>query len=145
MIRPLILIAESWRTGAPRLCRKLDLAQSARLDVVGHQSLYSMKYNDVTHSQVNACQRISVPRHATARTDVSSFNANIRRSDDGCTAFWGMKKMDYVKFGKTGLGVSRLCVGCMTYGIPSALSLKLTADEVAALERPYVPRGVSGL
>src|ERR1700754_2448356 len=26
--------------------------------------------------------------------------------------------MDYVKFGKTGLGVSRLCIGCMTYGIP---------------------------
>ena len=23
--------------------------------------------------------------------------------------------MDYVKFGGTGLGVSRLCVGCMTY------------------------------
>jgi 1-deoxyxylulose-5-phosphate synthase len=27
----------------------------------------------------------------------------------------------------------------------AALSLKLTADEVAALERPYVPRGVSGI
>ncbi len=27
--------------------------------------------------------------------------------------------MDYVKFGKTGLGVSRLCIGCMTYGNPN--------------------------
>ena len=27
----------------------------------------------------------------------------------------------------------------------AALSLKLTADEIASLERPYVPRGVSGL
>jgi aryl-alcohol dehydrogenase-like predicted oxidoreductase len=26
----------------------------------------------------------------------------------------------------------------------AALSLKLTADEIASLERPYVPRGVSG-
>lgn len=26
--------------------------------------------------------------------------------------------MDYVKFGKTGLEVSRLCVGCMTFGVP---------------------------
>src|SRR6202012_2572305 len=30
----------------------------------------------------------------------------------------GLMTMDYVKFGKTGLGVSRLCVGCMSYGIP---------------------------
>jgi 1-deoxyxylulose-5-phosphate synthase len=27
----------------------------------------------------------------------------------------------------------------------AALSLKLTADETGSLERPYVPRGVSGL
>jgi 1-deoxyxylulose-5-phosphate synthase len=26
--------------------------------------------------------------------------------------------MDYVKFGSTGLEVSRICLGCMTYGIP---------------------------
>src|ERR1700759_4805534 len=25
--------------------------------------------------------------------------------------------MEYVKVGKTGLGVSRLCIGCMTYGV----------------------------
>jgi hypothetical protein len=111
--------------------------------------------------------------------------------------------VDYVKFGKTGLSVSRLCIGCMSYGIPdrgpksrqpaeprrgtrnasalrgpghrcdavepagagspdaglerdrfspgdefgkdavAALSLKLTTDEVAALERPYIPHGMS--
>ncbi len=27
--------------------------------------------------------------------------------------------MDYVKFGSTGLEVSRLCLGCMTYGEPN--------------------------
>ena len=26
--------------------------------------------------------------------------------------------MEYVKFGRTGLEVSRLCIGCMTYGVP---------------------------
>jgi 1-deoxyxylulose-5-phosphate synthase len=26
--------------------------------------------------------------------------------------------MDYVRLGKTGLKVSRLCLGCMTYGSP---------------------------
>ena len=31
--------------------------------------------------------------------------------------------MDYVKFGKTGLEVSRLCIGCMTYGIPTAVRI----------------------
>jgi 1-deoxyxylulose-5-phosphate synthase len=37
--------------------------------------------------------------------------------------------MDYVKFGKTGLDVSRLCVGCMTYGIPDRGTHPWTLDE----------------
>jgi len=37
--------------------------------------------------------------------------------------------MDYVKFGKTGLGVSRLCLGCMTYGIPERGPHPWTLDE----------------
>jgi len=37
--------------------------------------------------------------------------------------------MEYVKFGKTGLGVSRLCVGCMTYGVPSRGPHPWTLDE----------------
>jgi aryl-alcohol dehydrogenase-like predicted oxidoreductase len=37
--------------------------------------------------------------------------------------------MDYVKFGKTGLGVSRLCIGCMTYGIPDRGPHPWTHDE----------------
>ena len=28
--------------------------------------------------------------------------------------------MDYVRLGKTGLQVSRICLGCMTYGEPAA-------------------------
>jgi len=26
--------------------------------------------------------------------------------------------MEYVKLGRTGLDVSRLCLGCMSYGVP---------------------------
>ena len=37
--------------------------------------------------------------------------------------------MDSVKFGKTGLGVSRLCIGCMTYGIPDRGPHPWTLDE----------------
>ena len=38
--------------------------------------------------------------------------------------------MDYVRFGTTGLHVSRLCLGCMTYGDPAWREWVL--DEAAA-------------
>lgn len=37
--------------------------------------------------------------------------------------------MEYVKFGKTGLEVSRICLGCMTYGMPDRGSHSWTLDE----------------
>jgi aryl-alcohol dehydrogenase-like predicted oxidoreductase len=37
--------------------------------------------------------------------------------------------MEYLKFGKTGLDVSRLCIGCMTYGIPERGPHPWTLDE----------------
>ena len=37
--------------------------------------------------------------------------------------------MEYVKFGKTGLEVSRICLGCMTYGAPDRGSHSWTLDE----------------
>jgi aryl-alcohol dehydrogenase-like predicted oxidoreductase len=42
--------------------------------------------------------------------------------------------MDYVRFGTTGLSVSRLCLGCMTYGDPAWREWVL--DEDAA--RPFI-------
>lgn len=33
--------------------------------------------------------------------------------------------MDYIRLGKTGLKVSRICLGCMTYGAPNTGKLKL--------------------
>ena len=86
--------------------------------------------------------------------------------------------MEYTKLGRTGFDVSRICLGCMSYGggnlgnhawsfpeedsrpfIKKALeatklhhlddalasvAVKLTAEEIAALEEPYVPHPVVG-
>ena len=48
--------------------------------------------------------------------------------------------MDYVKFGKTGLGVSRLCIGCMTYGIPGRGPHPWTLDEEKS--RPLIKQAL---
>jgi 1-deoxyxylulose-5-phosphate synthase len=48
--------------------------------------------------------------------------------------------MDYVKFGKTGLGVSRLCIGCMSYGIPDRGSHLWTLDEEKS--RPLIKKAL---
>lgn len=37
--------------------------------------------------------------------------------------------MDYVKFGNTGMDVSRLCVGCMSFGVPERGSHQWVLDE----------------
>lgn len=48
--------------------------------------------------------------------------------------------MDYVKFGKTGLGVSRICVGCMTYGVPGRGPHPWTLDEEKS--RPLIKQAL---
>ncbi len=48
--------------------------------------------------------------------------------------------MKYVKFGKTGMDVSRVCLGCMTYGVPNRGSHAWTLDEDAS--RPLLKRAV---
>ncbi len=47
--------------------------------------------------------------------------------------------MDYIRFGATGLKVSRLCLGCMSYG-QSPESLKWALDE--AHSRPFIQRAL---
>ena len=37
--------------------------------------------------------------------------------------------MDYVKLGNTGLDVSRICLGCMTFGEPDRGNHEWTLDE----------------
>src|ERR1700761_1867914 len=44
--------------------------------------------------------------------------------------------MEYVKFGLTGLEVSRICLGCMTYGAPDRGNHPWTLDEDAS--RPLI-------
>jgi aryl-alcohol dehydrogenase-like predicted oxidoreductase len=48
--------------------------------------------------------------------------------------------MQYTKLGKTGLDVSRLCLGCMTYGIPDRGTHPWTLDEDAS--RPFLKRAI---
>ena len=48
--------------------------------------------------------------------------------------------MEYLKFGKTGLDVSRLCIGCMTYGIPERGPHPWTLDEEKS--RPLIKQAV---
>ena len=44
--------------------------------------------------------------------------------------------MEYVKLGRTGLDVSRLCLGCMSYGDPTRGRHEWTLDEEAS--RPFI-------
>jgi len=48
--------------------------------------------------------------------------------------------VDYVKFGNTGLEVSRLCLGCMTYGISDRGSHAWTLDEDNS--RPLIKQAI---
>ena len=48
--------------------------------------------------------------------------------------------MDYVNLGKTGLKVSRLCLGCMTYGAPDRGAHPWTLDE--GQSRPFIQRAI---
>ncbi|MBT2411165.1 aldo/keto reductase [Streptomyces sp. ISL-12] len=48
--------------------------------------------------------------------------------------------MQYVKLGSTGLDVSRICLGCMTYGVPERGPHEWTLDEDAA--RPLIRQAV---
>ncbi|MFJ8487342.1 aldo/keto reductase [Streptomyces sp. NPDC094038] len=44
--------------------------------------------------------------------------------------------MEYVKLGRTGMDVSRICLGCMTYGLPDRGTHEWTLDEEAS--RPLI-------
>ncbi len=48
--------------------------------------------------------------------------------------------MDYVKLGTTGMDVSRLCLGCMTYGLPHRGKHSWTLDEEQS--RPFIRRAI---
>ncbi len=47
--------------------------------------------------------------------------------------------MDYVNLGKTGLKVSRICLGCMTYGAPATGALRPGSHAWALNEEESQP------
>lgn len=48
--------------------------------------------------------------------------------------------MEYVRFGTTGMQVSRLCLGCMTYGVPDRGAHPWTLDEEQS--RPFIRKAL---
>ena len=48
--------------------------------------------------------------------------------------------MEYIKLGHTGLDVSRICLGCMTYGVPERGNHPWTLDEEKP--RPFIRRAL---
>jgi aryl-alcohol dehydrogenase-like predicted oxidoreductase len=48
--------------------------------------------------------------------------------------------MQYTRLGRTGLSVSRICLGCMTYGVPERGTHPWTLDEAAS--RPLIRQAV---
>jgi hypothetical protein len=84
------------------------------------------------------------------RAGPRSSTVNLAGLPKGQISVWRMAKklraetkgeeMEYVKFGKTGLGVSRLCIGCMTYGIPNRGPHPWTLDEEKS--RPLIRKAL---
>src|SRR6201987_5586883 len=50
--------------------------------------------------------------------------------------------MEYVRLGRTGLEVSRICLGCMSYGVPDRGNHAWSIDE--AESRPFIERALEG-
>src|SRR3984885_6706042 len=48
--------------------------------------------------------------------------------------------MDYVRLGQTGMEVSRICLGCMTYGVPDRGNQPWALNEEAS--RPFIKRAL---
>ena len=54
--------------------------------------------------------------------------------------FYQTLSMDYVNFGQTGLKVSRICLGCMTYGVPDRGAHPWSLDEEKS--RPLIKQAL---
>jgi 1-deoxyxylulose-5-phosphate synthase len=48
--------------------------------------------------------------------------------------------VEFVKLGKSGLNVSRLCLGCMSFGVPERGPHPWTLDEEQS--RPFIKRAL---
>ena len=57
--------------------------------------------------------------------------------------------MEYTKLGHTDIDISKVCVGCMSFGKAGTmhdwtLAVQLTAEGIALLEEPYLPHRIEG-
>jgi hypothetical protein len=83
-------------------------------------------------------------RRAQRRVSVMVNRAGDPNQDDftglayDCAFKQDFQKMDYVRLGRTGLEVSKFCLGCMTYGAPRWRDWVL--DEEAS--RPFLKRAL---
>jgi len=50
--------------------------------------------------------------------------------------------MEYAKLGRTGLEVSRICLGCMSYGVPDRGNHAWSIGEEDS--RPFIKRALEG-
>lgn len=50
--------------------------------------------------------------------------------------------MDYVRLGRTGLEVSRICLGCMSYGVPDRGNHPWSLNEESS--RPFIKKALEG-
>src|SRR5690242_11434137 len=65
-----------------------------------------------------------------------------RQSPPAGRAVRGEFTMDYVRLGSSGLQVSRICLGMMSYGDPSSRAWMLGEDAAESLVRQAVEAGV---
>ncbi|CDS09875.1 hypothetical protein LRAMOSA02552 [Lichtheimia ramosa] len=59
------------------------------------------------------------------------------------TAATSSSSMQYIRFGKTGLRVSRICLGCMSYGSPAWNSWSLNSDESLKMIKKAYDAGIN--
>src|SRR5258708_39943347 len=68
-----------------------------------------------------------------AKPNMGALPDSFRTFNRSCT-------MEYVKLGRTGLDVSRLCLGCMSYGVPERGPHPWSLDNDAA--RPFIKQAL---
>jgi aryl-alcohol dehydrogenase-like predicted oxidoreductase len=70
-----------------------------------------------------------------------SWKSSSRAAAQVATVF-RENRMEYVRLGKTGLKVSRICLGCMSYGAPDRGAHPWSLDEEKS--RPFIRRALEG-